>query len=181
MEDRFRERVQGFVEQLLKEEKSSLKKARTLLEIENQAIEIGDELVRQLANSDLTERAEKVAEQTEHDCPDCGKICALEADTEPLILQGKRTRGVFVLNAKSDIQTLICNEAINTINHWLRGEIEYSEPRCHCPSCRLCCSSTASATSSSLIGRRACCTTASATSSFLIGRRADLLRWKALS
>jgi len=106
MDDRLRERVQGFVEQLLKEEKSSLKKARTLLEIENQAIEIGDELVRQLANSDLAQRAEKMAQQTEHACPDCGRICALEADTEPLILQGKRS------------------------------EIEYSEPRCHCPSCR---------------------------------------------
>lgn len=106
MDDRLRERVQGFVEQLLREEKSSLKKVRTLLEIENQAIEIGDELVRQLANSDLTQRAEKVAEQTEHDCPDCGKICALEADTEPLILQGKRS------------------------------EVEYSEPRCHCTRCR---------------------------------------------
>jgi len=106
MDDRIRERVQGFVDELLREEKSSLKKARTLLEIENQAIEIGDELVRQLANSDLAQRAEKVAQQTEHLCPDCGKMRDLEADTEPLILQGKRS------------------------------EIEYSEPRCHCPSCR---------------------------------------------
>jgi len=106
MDDRMKERVQGFVEQLLREEKSSLRKAQTLLEIENQAIEIGDELIRQLANGDLSERAEKMAQQVEHECPDCGRVCGLEADTEPLILQGKRS------------------------------EIEYSEPRCHCPSCR---------------------------------------------
>jgi len=59
MDDRLRERVQGFVEELLREEKSSIRKARTLLEIENQAIEIGDELVRQLANSDLAVRQYK--------------------------------------------------------------------------------------------------------------------------
>jgi len=35
MDDRLRERVHGFVEQLLKEEKSSLTKAQTFLEIEN--------------------------------------------------------------------------------------------------------------------------------------------------
>ena len=48
MDDRLRERVQGFVEQLLKEEKSSLRKAQTFLEIENLAVEVGDEIARRL-------------------------------------------------------------------------------------------------------------------------------------
>ena len=101
-----KERVQGFVEQLLKEEKSSLREAQTLLEIENQAIEIGDELVRQLANSDLSERSQQVTEQQQFHCPMCGRQCSVEQDPEPLILQGKRS------------------------------ELEYSEPRCHCRTCR---------------------------------------------
>lgn len=104
MDDRLRDRVRGFVERLLAEEKSSLRKAQTLLEIEDLAVEVGDEIARQLASGDLAGRAqEAVAEQT---CPDCGRVCAVEADHEPLILQGRR------------------------------GEIEYSEPRCHCRSCR---------------------------------------------
>lgn len=106
MDDRMKERVQEFVEQLLKEEKSSLRKAQTLLEIENQAIEIGDELVRQLANTDLSERSSETAQKEQFSCPTCGRSCAIEKAPEPLILQGKRS------------------------------EIEYSEPRCHCRSCR---------------------------------------------
>jgi len=106
MDDRLRGRVQEFVEQLLKEERSSLRKARTLLEIEDLACEVGDALARELASGDLAERSEESAEQAEHACPDCGRICSVEADPEPLILQGRR------------------------------GEIEYSEPRCHCRSCR---------------------------------------------
>lgn len=52
MDDRLRERVSGFVEQLLKEEKSSLRKARTLLEIENLTAEVGDEIARHPAAED---------------------------------------------------------------------------------------------------------------------------------
>ncbi len=106
MDDRLRERVQGFVEQLLREEKASLRKAQTLVEIENLAVEVGDEIARQLTVGDLSERAQAVAEQEQFHCPMCGRACAVEGDREPLILQGRR------------------------------GEIEYSEPRCHCRSCR---------------------------------------------
>lgn len=106
MDDRLRERVQGFVEQLLKEEKSSLRKAQTFLEIENLAIEVGDEIARRLASGDLSKRSQEAADQEQFHCPECGRRCAVEQDHEPLILQGRR------------------------------GEIEYSEPRCHCRSCR---------------------------------------------
>lgn len=106
MDDRLRVRVQGFVEQLLKEEKSSLRTAQTLLEIESLAVEVGDEIARQLAGGDLADRAEETAEQGTFACPDCGRVCAAFEDWEPLILQGQR------------------------------GEVEYSEPRCHCRSCR---------------------------------------------
>ena len=106
MDDRLRERVSSFVEQLLKDEKSSLRKAQTLLEIENLALEVGDEIARQLASGDLSQRAQHAADQGQFPCPECGRTCPVEPDREPLILQGQR------------------------------GEIEYAEPRCHCRSCR---------------------------------------------
>lgn len=106
MDDRFRERVQGFVEQLLKEEKSSLRKAQTFLEIENLAVEVRDEVARQLAGGGLSRRSQEAVGQGQFRCPECGRMCAVEADRESLILPGGR------------------------------GEIEYSEPRCHCRSCR---------------------------------------------
>lgn len=106
MDDRIRERVAGFVDQLLKEEKVRLRQARTLLEIEDQAVEIGDEIARRLIHADLSERAEEASQQERFACPDCGRESPVEDDPEPLILQGRR------------------------------GEIEYSEPRCHCRSCR---------------------------------------------
>lgn len=106
MEDRLRVRVQSFVEQLLKEEKSLLRKAQTLCDIEDLAVAVGDEIARQLASGDLSERAREMADQERFHCPECGRECIVEQDEEPLILQGRR------------------------------GEIEYAEPRCHCRSCR---------------------------------------------
>jgi len=106
MDDRLRRRIQGLARQLAAEERETLRGARTLLDLEDLTVEIGDELVRQLANTELAERADQAAEQCEYPCPDCGKRCVVQPDPDPLILQGRR------------------------------GEIEYSEPRCHCRSCR---------------------------------------------
>ena len=106
MDDRLKQRVRGFVEQLLQEEKTSLRSARTLLEIEELTGEVGDEIARLLASGELAQRAAEVASADPHPCPECGGACGVEPDREPLILRGRR------------------------------GEIEYSEPRCHCRSCR---------------------------------------------
>ncbi|REJ88901.1 MAG: hypothetical protein DWQ34_21030 [Planctomycetota bacterium] len=106
MDDQLRGKIHGFVEQLLKEEHATFRKSQTLLEIENQAIEIGDEIARQLAAGDLANRSSQTSEQQLFCCPTCGRSCRVEQDLEPLILQGRR------------------------------GEIEYAEPRCHCRSCR---------------------------------------------
>lgn len=106
MDDQLKRQIREFAQQLVAQQKGTFRKARTLLELEQLTAEIGDELTRQMANTDLAERAEEVAEILEHACPDCGRRCPVEADREPLILQGQR------------------------------GEIEYSEPRCHCRSCR---------------------------------------------
>ena len=106
MDDRLQLEIRQFAERLLAKEKATFRGAVTLLEIEELTCQIGDELARQLANGDLAERSGEAAEQEQFFCPMCGRSCAVEQDPEPLILQGKRS------------------------------EIEYSEARCHCRSCR---------------------------------------------
>jgi hypothetical protein len=106
MDDQLRRRIHEMARQLVAEEKQTFRGARTLLDLENLTVEIGDELVRQLANTDLAARSDEAVAKAEHACPECARMSAVEADREPLILQGRR------------------------------GELEYSEPRCHCRSCR---------------------------------------------
>lgn len=106
MDDRLRRRISEMSRALALEEKERLEAAGTFVDLERLTMEIGDELARQLAGLTLSSRTEKAFEQQTHCCPDCGKECDVEADSEPLILQG------------------------------MRGEIEYSEPRCHCSRCR---------------------------------------------
>jgi len=93
--------------QLAAEEKNRLAALGTFAEIEDLTAEIGDEVTRQLARLELTRRAEEMTETGVHACPDCGKEVEVEAELEPLILQG------------------------------MRGEIEYSEPICRCTRCRV--------------------------------------------
>ena len=106
MDDRMRAKVREFAEQLLAEEKKEFRSAVTLREIEELTTQVGDELTRQLANLDLSERSDEVREESSACCPDCGRECTIDDEPEPIILEGQR------------------------------GEIEYLEPRCHCPSCR---------------------------------------------
>ncbi len=106
MDDRLRREVLGFVEGLAVREKDQLAALGTFAEIEDLTAEIGDEVSRQLARFELTRRAEKMIEAGVHACPECGRESPVEAELEPLILQGQR------------------------------GEIEYSEPICRCTRCR---------------------------------------------
>lgn len=106
MEDRMRQRILEFVDRLAVEEKSRLEAAGTLVELELLTAQIGDLLARQLANRELSRRCEEFTAKGVHRCPDCHRECPVERDPEPLILQG------------------------------IRGDLEYQEPRCHCPHCR---------------------------------------------
>lgn len=107
MDDRLRREVLGFVEGLAIREKERLAALGTFVDIEDLTAEIGDEVARQLARVELTRRAEAMTEARQHACPECGQFVPVEAELEPLILQG------------------------------LRGEVEYSEPVCRCTRCRV--------------------------------------------
>ena len=102
-----RQRVLAVPKQLAVEKKDRLAALGTFAEIEDLTAEIGDEVARQLARFELTRRAEAMTATGVHACPDCGKETEVEAELEPLILQGQR------------------------------GEIEYSEPVCRCTRCRV--------------------------------------------
>ena len=106
MDDRIRQEVSEFVAGLATSQQKKLAAAGTFVDIEELTAEVGDEVARQLANLELSRRSEALCEQPTHACPDCGNECTVEPDLEPIILQG------------------------------IRGEIEYSEPRCHCSRCR---------------------------------------------
>lgn len=106
MDDQLRGRIDQIVQELAAQEQERLSKAGTFISLELLTAEIGDEIARKLASCELWRRSEALAQDPMHACPDCGRACPLEPDQEPLILQGAR------------------------------GEIEYQEPRCHCPRCR---------------------------------------------
>lgn len=107
MDDHLRQRVLVLAKQLAAEEKDRLAGLGTFVEIEDLTTEIGDALTRELAQIELTRRSEALVETGVHACPECGKEAPVEADREPLILQG------------------------------MRGEIEYTEPVCRCTRCRV--------------------------------------------
>lgn len=106
MEDRLRREVSTFVRALAEKEYQRLTAAGTLVEIEELTAEIGDEVARQLAGRVLQRRSDSISEVLSHECPDCGRDCPIEPEAEPIILQA------------------------------IRGDIEYSEPRCFCTRCR---------------------------------------------
>lgn len=107
MDDRLRRRVLEMARQLAVEEQERLAAQGTFADIEELTAQIGDEVTKQLAQIELTRRAEAMAEAGSHPCPECGKVAPVEEELEPLILQG------------------------------LRGEVEYREPVCKCTRCRV--------------------------------------------
>lgn len=106
MDNRLSARVRELAEQLLADEKTEFRSARTLRDLEELTGRIGDELARQLVNLDLSDRAGELRENQSACCPDCGRACPILDEPEPILLQGRR------------------------------GDFEYLEPRCCCPSCR---------------------------------------------
>lgn len=94
------------VREFAERHQAELAAAGTLVSLEELTAQIGDSVARELANQELGRRSAAVSAGAPQECPDCGAACSVEPDPEPVILRG------------------------------LRGELEYTEPRCHCSRCR---------------------------------------------
>lgn len=73
MDSELKSRLSGIVRQLAEQERERLRSAGTLVELEELACEIGDEVTRQLMREELGERSTEVAESQSQPCPDCGQ------------------------------------------------------------------------------------------------------------
>jgi hypothetical protein len=89
MDDQLRLRIREMATRLAEDESGKLEAAGTFVDLERLTVEIGDELTRQLTSSVLAARAQQVARQPLHACPECGKECAVQ-ELDPLILKGMR-------------------------------------------------------------------------------------------
>ena len=71
MDSELKSRLSGIVRQLAEQEQQRLRAAGTIVELEELACEIGDEVTRQLLGEELAKRSQQVdGSQT---CPDCGQ------------------------------------------------------------------------------------------------------------
>jgi len=82
-------RVKAMVEELVREHQQELAAAGTLLDLEELTCRIGDEVGRQLCESELGNRARRAAEAEQRPCPECGLLCP-RGQPEPTVLQGLR-------------------------------------------------------------------------------------------
>lgn len=106
MDSQISEDIAAMAAELVQRYSERFAAAGKLIEIETLSEQIGDELSRQLASCELSHRSLEAFQAKFHDCPTCGRTWPIETDPEPVLLQGTR------------------------------GEIESTEPRCHCKKCR---------------------------------------------
>lgn len=105
MDCRLEARMRTFVEELAREHQQELAAAGTLVDLEELTCQIGDEVTRLLTEQELIRRGQESPAQPA-ECPDCGRSCLPDAESEPVVLAG------------------------------LRGEIAYSQPKHFCDRCR---------------------------------------------
>jgi hypothetical protein len=88
MECRLKTSLGSLAKELAQAHAEELAAAGTLVDLEELACEVGDELTRLLTEGELARRGtEEIQEEAE--CPDCGRLSAVE-DDEPVVLQGLR-------------------------------------------------------------------------------------------
>jgi len=75
MDGHLKARVSALARELARDEQERLRAAGTLVELEELACEIGDELTSQLVSSVMAERSNEAAEAATCECPDCGYCC----------------------------------------------------------------------------------------------------------
>lgn len=72
MDSELTTRISGLIRQLAEQEHNRLRAAGTIVELEDLACEIGDEVTRQLLGGELADRSNEAAEVESQPCPDCG-------------------------------------------------------------------------------------------------------------
>jgi len=89
MDGRLKAKVKGFAMELAREEQARLRAARTMVELEELACEIGDAFTSQLMSLEMKDRCDEAAEAVTCECPDCGHCCG-QGDPNSRRLTGLR-------------------------------------------------------------------------------------------
>ena len=87
MDCRVQARLKSAVEELARECQQELAVAVTLVDLEELACQMGDEVTRQLTEAELARRG--AGPPREEACPDCGRSSPA-GEPEPVVLQGLR-------------------------------------------------------------------------------------------
>jgi hypothetical protein len=89
MDGRLRAKVKALTMELALGEQARLRGAGTMIELEELACEIGDEITTQLMSLELADRSSEAAELATCACPDCGDCCG-QGDPKSRQLTGVR-------------------------------------------------------------------------------------------
>ena len=75
MDGLLKAKVKALTMELARAEQARLRGAGTMMELEELACEIGDEITSQLMSLELADRCNEAAELATCECPDCGDCC----------------------------------------------------------------------------------------------------------
>ncbi len=75
MDGRLQARVSAMARELAREEQERLRGAGTMVDLEELACEIGDQITSELVSSAMADRSNEAAEAATSECPDCGCRC----------------------------------------------------------------------------------------------------------
>ncbi len=89
MDGHLKAKVRALTRELAREERTRLQAARTMIELEELACEIGDEFTSQLVSLEMAKRSNQAAEAATYECPDCGNCCG-QGDPKSRQLAGLR-------------------------------------------------------------------------------------------
>jgi len=89
MDGRLKAKVKAVSMELAGEEQARLSAAGTMVELEELACEIGDEITVSLMSLEMAKRSDEAAEETTCKCPDCGHCCG-QGDGKSRRLTGLR-------------------------------------------------------------------------------------------
>jgi hypothetical protein len=89
MDGRLKSKIRSLSMELAFEEQARLRAAGTMVDLEELACEIGDEITVQMVSIEMSRRADEAAEATNCECPDCGHCCG-QGDPKSRRLTGLR-------------------------------------------------------------------------------------------